>query len=202
MKAMQKCTTKSERTKAILETTRKVVTRQGFRKTTLDDIARELGMTTPALYHYFSNKNELMRMLAKEVYEKNTEILDGILNKSMQPDEKLRELIRTMVLDALDKARGNQISRSEFAEIMEIVEDIQLEFDEKLRACVRSILNQGIRAGVFDVKSVEVVVNTFCLGIKGFFAEVVMVGERERDEIFGDGIDNMLTLFMNGIRAR
>lgn len=34
--------------------------RQGFYQTSLDDIARQLGVTKAALYHYFPNKNALL----------------------------------------------------------------------------------------------------------------------------------------------
>lgn len=46
---------------AVLEAAVDVFMNYGFRKTTMDDIARKAGMSRPALYNYFKNKESIFR---------------------------------------------------------------------------------------------------------------------------------------------
>ena len=43
----------------VLETALSIFSRYGFKKTTMEDIAKELGMTQPNLYFYIKNKKDL-----------------------------------------------------------------------------------------------------------------------------------------------
>ena len=49
----------------ILQAALEVFVTYGFRKTSMDDIARGAGMSRPALYHVFKNKTEIFRGLAE-----------------------------------------------------------------------------------------------------------------------------------------
>lgn len=44
----------------ILRSASLVISRKGFRQTTMEDIAAELLMTKGSLYYYFKNKEELL----------------------------------------------------------------------------------------------------------------------------------------------
>ena len=49
----------------ILQAALEVFVTYGFRKTSMDDIARAAGMSRPALYHVFKNKTEIFRGLVE-----------------------------------------------------------------------------------------------------------------------------------------
>lgn len=49
--------------------------RQGIRETSMDDVSRELGVSRPTLYHYYSTKDEL---LLEVVARQAGQILDGL----------------------------------------------------------------------------------------------------------------------------
>lgn len=52
---------------AIFDAAFTVFTRYGFQRCTMDDIAREAGMSRPALYQYFRNKKAIYRGLVKRL---------------------------------------------------------------------------------------------------------------------------------------
>jgi AcrR family transcriptional regulator len=72
-------TQKQKKRDLILETACRVFSKNGLRKSTLEDIARELGMKNTALYHYFQSKEALILAVAEhimvEVYETEKTIL-------------------------------------------------------------------------------------------------------------------------------
>ncbi len=61
-----------ERLTLILDAAYTCFTRHGVRRTTMDDIAREAGMSRPGVYQYVRNKEDAFRRLA-------TRLLDGAL---------------------------------------------------------------------------------------------------------------------------
>ena len=49
----------------------KLLTRRGYRRVSLDDVAESAGVSKATVYHYFANKNELLtRTLAERVSRK------------------------------------------------------------------------------------------------------------------------------------
>ena len=56
----------------ILDAARQVLLRKGFGATTLEAVAREVGVTKPALYYYFPSKDALLFELMFESLERLT----------------------------------------------------------------------------------------------------------------------------------
>ncbi|MFE7751873.1 TetR/AcrR family transcriptional regulator [Streptomyces sp. NPDC057428] len=84
-----------ERLKLILDAAYACFTRHGVRRTTMDDIAREAGMSRPGVYQYVRNKEDAFRRLASR-------LLDGALTEArdaVDSHESLRDRL-TAVLEA------------------------------------------------------------------------------------------------------
>lgn len=70
-------TLKTDIRKRILQVSKMLFLKKGFRETTTRDIAREAGINLSNLYHYFASKDELFRVLLKPA----TDTLEGLLNE-------------------------------------------------------------------------------------------------------------------------
>lgn len=79
----------SKKREMILDAAMKSMLEHGYRKTTLEDIAGELGLTKTALYYYFKSKDDLVLALAdrqlitlledqKKILESNKDIVDRL----------------------------------------------------------------------------------------------------------------------------
>lgn len=78
-------TLKTDTRKRILDVSKRLFLKKGFRETTTRDIAREAGINLSNLYHYFASKDELFRQLLKPatdtlkaMKEKHPEINTGV----------------------------------------------------------------------------------------------------------------------------
>ncbi|PWA05791.1 hypothetical protein DCC39_17840 [Pueribacillus theae] len=70
---------------------------QGYYETTLEAIAKEVGMTRAALYRYFSSKNELLFQCHKVVYEYSIDKLSQL--KTIQnPPTRLSRMLEAHIL--------------------------------------------------------------------------------------------------------
>lgn len=62
----QRSRSRDQKREAVLKTAAHLFCLQGFHNTTLSDIARQLHITKPALYHYFESKDEILRACVRE----------------------------------------------------------------------------------------------------------------------------------------
>ena len=76
---------------------------KGFRATSLDDVAAEMGVTRPALYYYFRSKEELLAA----IYDRGVGVLMDraapLFNQGLAPDALLRRLVEVHVRTMLQE---------------------------------------------------------------------------------------------------
>ncbi|WP_312469386.1 TetR/AcrR family transcriptional regulator [Neobacillus sp.] len=81
----------------IIKTAFNIFAKKGYYKTTLEDIASEMGITRAALYRYFSSKNELLFNCYKVVFDYWLEKLEQ--PKSIQdPQTRLTKMLEAHIL--------------------------------------------------------------------------------------------------------
>jgi AcrR family transcriptional regulator len=70
---------------------------RGYRATTLDEIARKVGVSKPTLYGYFRSKEELLAAIFHRTISMFERDLEQIRNSGDDPAAQLRQLIRCHV---------------------------------------------------------------------------------------------------------
>lgn len=89
---------RAERVARVERTAARVFAERGYEGANLDEIAAQLDMRGPSLYHYFSSKEELfMRCVRNSVDEVITR-LEAVAAAESDPVERLRLLFREQVL--------------------------------------------------------------------------------------------------------
>lgn len=66
---------------------------KGFQRTTVRDIAREVGIQSGSLFHHFPTKEDILSAVMVEVIRFNTERLRGALTETRDPVDQLRALV-------------------------------------------------------------------------------------------------------------
>lgn len=64
----------------------------GIKSVTMDDIAREAGVSKKTIYQNYENKEDLIISALKEKFEENKVIVDEVLNSDKNPVEKIISL--------------------------------------------------------------------------------------------------------------
>jgi AcrR family transcriptional regulator len=72
----------------IMQTALEIFSKNGYRGTTMDDIAKELGVSKGALYSYFKSKDDIL----KEIFQSNHQILRETLCKSVEGQDYLQTM--------------------------------------------------------------------------------------------------------------
>lgn len=132
----------------ILATSAQVFNRRGYRGTTLDDIARALGVTKAALYYHVKNKEEILflcHQLAMDI------AMDGFRRAwtvPASPDDQLRIALTHYIEAMADQLKGTVVLLEQGALSPRLHAQIVERRDEYERT-LRGVITQGIEAGVF-----------------------------------------------------
>jgi len=119
----------------------------GVRGVTMDEIARNLGISKKTIYQYYSNKAEMVNAVAISYFEEERRIFDQI---SKEAEDAIDEILRILhwSLSAFDNMSPNLVLEIEkyYPEAWEHFEQFQQEY---LLAKIRQNLEWGIREGLF-----------------------------------------------------
>ncbi|MHC1692447.1 MAG: TetR/AcrR family transcriptional regulator [Sphaerochaetaceae bacterium] len=85
----------------IIAAAREISQQEGFENISIRKIANKIEYTPSIIYHYFSNKEEILEHLLESGYLKLTNSLASSKMISDDPEEKLRVMTRTYIEEAL-----------------------------------------------------------------------------------------------------
>ena len=78
---------------AILETAADLFDRKGFNQTSLQDIADAIGMARPSLYHYFSNREQILAAGIDQLSKRRDAMVDDLRALDGDPVQRLTALM-------------------------------------------------------------------------------------------------------------
>lgn len=127
----------------------KLFSQSGYRETSLQDVADQLGLTRPAFYYYFKSKDELLWRLIGNLGDGLLEKAVPIAESKRDPVAKLQELLQAHVRTVLSNSDAFRIY---FAERHEVgpSRDRRLRRGERAYAdLVAGVIAAGQRRRVF-----------------------------------------------------
>lgn len=144
----------------IIDAAVKVFHGKGYRTATLDDVARELGLTRPALYHYVSSKEDLLSQIYIQALESFFAAIYEIAGMDLSPPQKLRLFIqrhlKTIVIENLAMfsvffSEENQLAHKDFQKIR--------KEKRKFTKVLEKIIEEGMAQGHFRKVSARLQAN-------------------------------------------
>jgi AcrR family transcriptional regulator len=90
---------------ALLDATDRLLAERGYKKMTIDDLAREVGIGKGSVYLHFSSKEDIALSHIDRIVERVKRRLRAIAEKDISPEEKLRAMLLTRVLVRFDSVQ-------------------------------------------------------------------------------------------------
>lgn len=122
--------------------------RRGYHGTTLDDVARALGVTKAALYYHVTSKEELLFQCYKVPIGIGLEGVRLALSRTAAPDEQLRLALAYYIEGITDHLRGSVVLMEEGALSPRHQRQV-IEWRDDYERQLRKIIARGIAEGVF-----------------------------------------------------
>jgi|SRR6516225_6801190 len=120
---------------------------RGYAEVSMRDVAAEVGISGPALYHHFADKEALYLAVLEKVFSDRTQVMRQAVDPALAPELALKEIVATFANQVLadpnfiallmrelldsDEARLDKLSRSVFGLPFEVFTDLvrALELD-------------------------------------------------------------------------
>jgi TetR/AcrR family transcriptional regulator, repressor for uid operon len=158
----------------ILDVASRLFRQNGFRATTMDDIAREMGVSKGALYLYFRTKNELLAAIQKQMRTRILEAWTGVLDKGDVAEGIVRpldmmfngEVSFTVWLEFLAEAATDP-------ELRKLLEDDTREDRRAMRRFLRTLQERG---RISQSRDVDVMAEVVLLLLVGSIAQLTAHG--------------------------
>ncbi len=154
---------------AILNAARHRLSQYGVKKTTMQEIAEDVGIAVGTLYLYFKNKNEILIATALAYSQQHIVDTEKILRSQIPATEKLK----VYLVNRFRAVQENRLSGSHAAELARAVihlkPELQQEQGKAVKNNVLSILHEGIQANLFHIDHLELDLEVFLYSIGYFF---------------------------------
>lgn len=138
----------------IIRTAAKLFASKGYHATTLDEIARKLGVTKPALYYYVKSKRQLLEEIVNRIMEPMDRVIQT--GKSdLPPIDKLRKIIEILVVFGAERKETTLIAFEEQKILTKRTRNAIRSRQKELERVVQEVLREGIEQGHFAVDDVR-----------------------------------------------
>ncbi len=153
--------------KEIVEVASSIFSRFGYKKTSMDDIAREFGMGKSSLYYYFESKEDIFEAVVVHEADVLKMSLMEVLSKTRDPREKLRHYILVRMNSFRKLSNYYNAIFSEDLSHFEFIEKIRERYDKEEVQTVEYILTEGARVNTFNIENTELAAIAICTAMKG-----------------------------------
>ncbi len=130
--------------------------RQGYAGTTLDEVAKALGMTKPFIYQFFWSKNDLLAEICSRAIRDANDTLNRLLSQQGSPTQKLLTIVREFTVSVLNNQAAAIIYNREETELAakdrQTILQLRRDFDRRIMV----LLEEGVASGEFVIEDVRV----------------------------------------------
>lgn len=142
---------RENRREEILRAAQDLFHRQGYANTSLDDIARAVGIKREGVYYYFPNRTQILITIIKPLGLQLRDRVREILESDASPEEKICQTVENHLMRFENRFAESKITLRDdyFAENEDVLAEMQPIWDEYETLWV-AIISEGQDKGAFD----------------------------------------------------
>ncbi|MGM0566231.1 MAG: TetR/AcrR family transcriptional regulator [Bacteroidota bacterium] len=183
----------------IIASAKKLFSKYGFRKTTMDEIASEAGKGKSSLYYYYTSKEEVFAAVVEEESVHLQDKINKAIEAEQKASEKLKAYIKTSVRSIQEMANLNEAIQNEFLSHYTIIEQIRQKYYAQEVHTVEQILQLGMEKESFDLPDPAFTARAVVRVMKAMEIPLrIDMPERNLDE----EIDKLMHMILYGILSR
>lgn len=187
----------------IVETAERLYRQYGYQKTTVADIAAELGMSPANVYRFFASKAAITEAVARKL---TLEVADQIRQATDVPGLTARERLRRFVavMQAAITARcisDNRMHAMVHAAIEENWAVIEAH-KERLRRIVAEIIADGVATGEFEAADVDAAAQCFQAATISCCHPMIIEHRLRSGDDLDATLEPMLAFILRGLEPR
>ena len=191
---------KDEVREQLVQAARQVFVRFGYKKTALDDIAREARKGKSTIYYYFKSKDDIFKAVIDAEAEIRAKTIDGQISMLEDPQLKLKTYIYVRMLTLKKVGNYYEAIKNDLLDNLYFVNSFRSNhFDAEINL-IKDLLLEGIEKEVYTIQNPELTAKTIVTLLQGF--EVPLILKNLSDEELQKSVDEMLNILFFGIVAK
>ncbi len=184
----------------IIEASRELFSRFGYKKTTMDDIAGTMRKGKSSLYYYFKNKEDIFTaviMLESNILH---ETLKEIIDSDLSATEKLKKYIFKRIETITQLQNYQNVLKEGIYGGYEFLEGFNDDSENVDCELLESILEEGVRAEEFDIKNIRWSAIAISTSLRGL--EIPIFRGSLDFENIEEQLENVVKVLFYGITKR
>jgi AcrR family transcriptional regulator len=188
---------------AILDAAERLLARYGYKKMTMDDLAREAGIGKGTTYLHFPSKEEVVLRTIDRIVERLLDEIRAIAQSDTSPAEKVRHMLLTRVLFRFDSVKGYSQGLDDLLRALRpaYLARRQRYFDSEAEV-IAKVLRDGCACGAFTLSDPLAAAHTLLLATNSLLPYSLSpreLGKRKEVEAQAGQIADLL---LHGLRRR
>ncbi len=182
----------------------KLVSHFGLDKTTMQDIANELGISVGVIYKDFKNKEDLIGAYCETTYRQFMEMCNQYIDDKAPADQVLHDYTAGLFRNIGEMAKKDRglwqfLSGEETFRYFRNNASKRLEFTCEINVVTAEILERGVREGVFAIEGE--VAKTADLFNKAFadYGKQLLLEEQNLESVL-QGVEDMYQFLLRALR--
>lgn len=161
----------------IIEVARELFHKFGFKKVSMDEIAKEAGVTKKTIYRYFNSKEALLEYFIQEEIQNMKTIIEEVESKNMDFFDTVNEAICKLLKYRKEKDFLNVISReAEWLKDPILVKNLAL-IDTQIQNYIKNKLQKAKEKGFIEFTNLDV---TAFLVYKMYIALIIEWSDKDK----------------------
>ena len=167
----------------------------GFRKVTMDDVSRQLGMVRSALYYYYGNKGELFRAVLNSRFDDYSSEVRKKTGGAAVPGRKLAAFSSCLVVYRNDLVRRFRLNYEEMQGHYDIIQGLKSRVLSLHAEILTDIFIEGGLAMSVSTRHMAHILSMSLLGVVYNSPEV-------DDRSLAKNLAHLCRVFYNGLKGR
>jgi AcrR family transcriptional regulator len=164
----------------ILEAARKRFAHFGLAKTTMTEIASDIGMSKASLYYYFPDKEHLFTAVIGREMDSFIERMSAVVDAPGKASDKLKLYMTERLLSFQQLINLGKFSTSNFDSLKPAFSSLQDDFFKRENNLVERLLELGVKNKEFEIKDIPATSDMFVAVTRGLRAMII----KQRDSYF------------------
>ncbi|MFY2563448.1 TetR/AcrR family transcriptional regulator [Corallococcus terminator] len=138
---------------AILKAAGEVFARFGFKKASVEDIAKRAGVGKGSIYLHFESKEALFEAIVRQSHEMSLAELKASVQRATTPEAQVRAYIRCKLEQSVRKHDGERLELATLFELGTQVMHLVPQMQEADAAILARVFEDGVAQGAFTVSA-------------------------------------------------
>lgn len=188
---------------AILDATDSLLSRYGYKKMTIDDLAKEVGIGKGSVYLHFTSKEEIVLSHVDRIIEQLKGKLAAISNSDAKPEERLRRMLKTRVLHRFESVQHYTQNLNDLLAAIRprFLARREIYFTEEARIFA-SVVEEGQKSGDFSDGDAAKIAESLILATNSLLPFNLTVQELGSRKSVETKIQRLADLLLQGLCRR